>query len=691
MTRGPELGAFLNRQRDRTRFVALMALFFCVVGSAKVHAEQLRAPRFNDFGMPGSLTLPAARPAQDGSIAFSWDRDHVHSVGTLTFQASDRFTTSFRYGSFERPTSTLYDRSFDLQFQLSRERGWMPGIAIGLRDIIGTGTLASEYVVATESISSDLSITAGVGWGKLGANADLGTPFGERPRFTGLGGEPSYRQWFRGPAAAFGAIDWHATDRLRLSMGWTGEDPDGPSAAGVAQIGLNWQARRGLAFGVRADQAGNVGLSFQLSFNPRFAPSALNPGGPPLAFGRSYQSSVNNDPVSRLRQRLAEDGLVLHRAELDGDHARVLVENRRFGLPAQALGRVGRALTGELAPEVEHFLIELAGPGPAASQVMLSRSDLLGLQDDPARAELGWDAARIGSVGKWDGTRLPEPVPYEVTMSPYMALSMFDPIAPVRADIGAQLDGRLRISPGLFLDGTFKARLLGNRKETDRFSDSELPPVRSDAGRYAVAGDAGATRFALTHLSSPLPNIYTRASMGFLEEMFAGVVGEVLWKPPASRLGLGLELARVWQRNPGMGLGFDYYEYSTFTGHASVYYALSPEYDLRLDVGQYLAGDRGATVSIDRSFANGWKVAAYATLTDVPFETFGEGSFDKGIRLSIPMEWVFGKPSTRQSNILLQPILRDGGARLETGHRLYDAIRPAHSSDLERTWGMFWK
>lgn len=683
--------AFRKGQRGRGRFAAAIALFVFLVGSVPAQAEQFQAPRFNDLGMPGSLTLPAARPAQDGSIAFSFDRDDVHNVGTLTFQATGRLTTAFRYGSFERPRNTLYDRSFDLQFQLSHERGWMPGIAIGLRDFIGTGTLASEYVVATKSISPKLSVTGGVGWGKLGANADLGTPFGARPTWSGLGGEPGYRQWFRGPAAAFGALDWHATDRLRLSFGWSGEEPAGPSAAGLAQFGLSWQARRGLAFGARTDGAGNFGLGLQLSFNPRFAPSALNPGRPPLAFGRSHQSSVAMDPVSRLRQRLAEDGLVLHKVQLDGDHVRVQIENRRFGLPAQALGRVGRALTGELDPEVEHFSVELAGLGPAASQVMLSRSDLLGLQDDPARAEMGWHAARIGPVQNWEGTRLPEPVPYEVTLAPYMALSMFDPIAPVRADVGAQVDGRLRIAPGFFLDGSFRARLGGNRKETDRFSNSELPPVRSDVGRYAVAGDAGATRFALTHVSAPLPNIYTRASIGLLEEMFAGVVGEVLWKPPTSRLGLGLELAEVWQRNPGMGLGFDYYDYSTLTGHASVYYALTPEYDLRLDVGQYLAGDRGATVSIDRFFANGWKVGAYATLTDVPFETFGEGSFDKGIRLSIPLEWVFGKPNTRQSTILLQPIQRDGGARLEPGDRLYDVIRPAHSSDLKRTWGMFWK
>ncbi len=685
--------AYLKMQLGKLPFAAFAILTagLSLDGVNIAWAEQLQAPRLNGLGMPGSLSLPAARPVQDGTLAFSFDGDDVHRVGTLTFQATSRLTAAFRYGSFERARGTTYDRSFDAQFQLFREHGWMPGFAIGLRDIIGTGILASEYIVATRDIGKSLSLSGGIGWGKLGASAELGSPFGERPGFSGLGGEPGYRQWFRGPAAPFGTIDWRASDRLRLSLGWSGEDPAGLRPAGVAQLGLDWQARRGLAFGARADQAGNLGLTIQLSFNPRFAPSGLNSGRPPLAFGRPDRGLASLEPVNRLRQRLSEDGLALHGVRVDGDDAQVRVENRRFSLPAQAFGRVARALSGELDPSIEHYTIELAGPGPAASRVMLSRSDLVEFQDDPARAEMGWNGARVDAVQNWDGSRLPEPVPYELALSPYMALSMFDPIAPVRADIGAQFDGRLRIMPGLVLDGTLRARLVGNRNETDRFTNSALPPVRSDAGRYAVAGDAGAMRMALTHLSAPVSNIYTRASIGLLEEMYAGVVAEVLWKPPTSQVGLGLELAKVWQRDPGMGLGFDYYDYSTVTGHASLYYALTPEYDVRLDVGQYLAGDRGATISIDRRFANGWKIGAYATLTDVPFETFGEGSFDKGITLNIPLEWVLGRASTRQSSLLLQPIQRDGGARLEPGGRLYDAVRPAHSDDLERTWGMFWK
>ena len=45
----------------------------------------------------------------------------------------------------------------------------------------------------------------------------------------------------------------------------------------------------------------------------------------------------------------------------------------------------------------------------------------------------------------------------------------------------------------------------------------------------------------------------------------------------------------------------------------------------KVDAGRYLAGDWGATFALDREFDNGWKVGAYFTLTDMPFDEFGEG------------------------------------------------------------------
>ena len=58
------------------------------------------------------------------------------------------------------------------------------------------------------------------------------------------------------------------------------------------------------------------------------------------------------------------------------------------------------------------------------------------------------------------------------------------------------------------------------------------------------------------------------------------------------------------------------------------------------------------------------EVGGYATLTDVPFDTFGEGSFDKAIFVSIPLDWITSTPMKAKRSLTLRPITRDGGANL---------------------------
>ena len=72
----------------------------------------------------------------------------------------------------------------------------------------------------------------------------------------------------------------------------------------------------------------------------------------------------------------------------------------------------------------------------------------------------------------------------------------------------------------------------------------------------------------------------------------------------------------------------------------------------QVDAGRYLAGDWGATFALDRRFANGWKIGAFFTLTNVSAARFGEGSFDKGIRMTIPLSWITGKPARSACRVL---------------------------------------
>jgi hypothetical protein len=119
----------------------------------------------------------------------------------------------------------------------------------------------------------------------------------------------------------------------------------------------------------------------------------------------------------------------------------------------------------------------------------------------------------------------------------------------------------------------------------------------------------------------------------------------------------------------------------------SAYYKFDDGYAARLDAGRYLAGDTGATLTLSREFANGWRVGAFATKTNVSAARFGEGSFDKGIFFNIPLTWAIGSPNQNSVGTILRPIQRDGGAMLDVDGRLYDVVRSYHSGELYGQWG----
>ena len=148
--------------------------------------------------------------------------------------------------------------------------------------------------------------------------------------------------------------------------------------------------------------------------------------------------------------------------------------------------------------------------------------------------------------------------------------------------------------------------------------------------------------------------------------MYSGVGGEVLYWPSKSRFAVGASLAYVKQRD--FDKSFNHLDYEVLTGFVSGYWA-TPwyNYDVAVHVGRYLAKDVGATLDVRRTFRNGWQVGVFATLTDVPFEVFGEGSFDKGFYFQVPIDGLFGNRTRSNIGTRIRPVLRDGGQRLE-GH-----------------------
>ena len=274
-------------------------------------------------------------------------------------------------------------------------------------------------------------------------------------------------------------------------------------------------------------------------------------------------------------------------------------------------------------------------------------------------------------------------------LGPYFDYRLFDPLRPFRYDLGLNLAASYRFSDTFSMGGSTQKSLYGIFDENIRSSDSELTHVRSDFPEYDRFGDGGIEHLTFRYLSKITPTTYVRAEIGYLETMFGGAAVEALFKPNASNLAFGIDLAVAKQRQYNQRLGFK--DYQTTTGHVSAYWDAGKKFDFQASVGRYLAGDWGGTLEVSRRFANGWKVGAWSTLTNVPFSTFGEGSFDKGLFLEIPLDWVIGSKSRSQRGLVLKPITRDGGAKLMGTGQLYSLVNRDQNSEVVREMGRAWK
>ena len=187
----------------------------------------------------------------------------------------------------------------------------------------------------------------------------------------------------------------------------------------------------------------------------------------------------------------------------------------------------------------------------------------------------------------------------------------------------------------------------------------------------------------------PAKNWFVRDYIGYFEEMYAGVGTEVLYRPFGKRWAAALEVDYVQKRDFDRGFGLR--DYKVVTGFAKLYY-LAPYEDLKFEVnvGRYLAKDYGVTFKVSRAFDNGIEIGAFATLTDVPFNEFGEGSFDKGFYISLPMELFLTRPTRQKAFFAFRPLTRDGGQKVAVGPRMFDVVDGSSPTEIMRDWGFFY-
>jgi hypothetical protein len=268
---------------------------------------------------------------------------------------------------------------------------------------------------------------------------------------------------------------------------------------------------------------------------------------------------------------------------------------------------------------------------------------------------------------------------------PQFRQEFFDPSNPFGVQFLAGASGTLELRPGLTLQAEAEINLYDNF-DTARTSNSVLPHVRTDFSNYFTQGKNGIGQLDAEYRFRFSPNVFATFRAGYLESMFAGIGGEILWRPDEKRWALGGDVYEVQQRSFNRLLGLQ--SYRQFTGHISIYYE-SPWYGLNFEAraGQYLAGDRGLTLQISRQFDSGVEIGVFATKTNISADQFGEGSFDKGILIYIPLGWVAPVNTQTALDMVLRPIQRDGGQTLAGDATLYQETSRASEGEILRLGG----
>lgn len=673
----------------KLRFAAVVLL-----PCSLAHAE----PRYtqNDFGGVGLLQTPTARMAPAGELSLNANRTDPYSRYSLSLQPLDWLEGTFRYTSISdikygpesfSGSQSYKDKAVDVKARLWQESHWIPEIALGFRDVGGTGLFSSEYFVANKRYKN-LDFSLGIAWGYIGNRGDFDNPLGyiddrfdSRPAKTGAG-DVNTSSYFRGPTSLFGGVSYQTPwSPLSLKLEYDGNDykseyqsntdrnmlpQDSPINIGaVYKLNENIDLTAGWERGNTA----LFGITLHTNFVSRKAPAkTYDPPALPLP---TNTPTVGLDQVewAEVSKKLESNaGYKVERIAQRDSELLVYGEQSKYFYSAKGVGRASRILDNNANDEIQWFTLvnkrydmpveETSVPRSTFRNVINNDQDLVDLH---RTTEVNRATAH---VEKTLYEQKPDPFTYGFGLGYQQNLG--GPDGFLLYQISAYAEGQYRFTPRTWASGGISANLLNNYDKFKYDAPSNLPRVRTDLRQYVTTSEVTMPALQLNHAKRLDQDLFGMIYGGYLEPMYAGVGGEVLYRPMGERWSIGADLNYVRQRAFDQGFGLR--DYRTVTGHVTSYTKLPFDLDAAVSVGRYLARDWGTTIDISREFTNGVKFGGWVTRTTASSEEYGEGSFDKGIYISIPFDEMMSVSTMNRANIAWAPLTRDGGAML---HRQY--------------------
>lgn len=659
---------------------------------------------YNYSFMGGYFNMPSARFPKSGDIAFGVSSVPPYWVFGVNFTPFSRIELSGNYRVFRGVEESNFgregfgddaDRIGNVKFGLLvPEDGYpfLPSIAYGLDDFIGTKRFNSQYIVATKTWKEhNFELTLGYGKGRL--NGVFGgaawTPF----RFSGI---PVLRNI--SILAEYDANDYkkHRTEHFK------GRDVSSRFNGGLTYVlgdtlQLAISSVRGKKLG------GSASIRFPLGSTEGILPKIDDP-----CF---YTAPVDIEPIGPIRPErefvcdlacsFADQGLDLYEAYLFydckfGKQLYLKVVNNRYREEAVVRERLQDLLAALTPSNISSVKVVLEADGLESHSYTFRTCDLNSLRDC--------------CMGFYELETLSPMEEVGCAIDPYEAAHLFQrrrdvwtlTLRPRMISFFGSTEGKFKYSLGAvgsfqgFFPKTIFYRLqtsysayssMHGLLNRDRLNPSELPHVRTDAVKYYQGGRVRLEEFFLQRSWNMGRGWFSRLAAGYFEPAYGGGVFELLHYPVQSSWAFGAEAAVVWKRKFS-GLGFVNHVtrfnsrgeevQENFLGvqyFGSIHYDFKP-LDLLFTIkgGQFLAKDMGARFEVTRYFPSGARFSLWVTATNGKDQVNGRNYFDKGFAFYIPLD-IFLKQSSRTFvNYAMSAWLRDVGAIAATGKPLYPTL-----------------
>ncbi|MCK9389367.1 MAG: YjbH domain-containing protein [Sulfuritalea sp.] len=695
-----------------------LVLAFGVAVASMAHGEP------STSGQTGLINMPSARIEPDGTwtLGFSYARPYVSLYGNLTVLPFMELTLSGRrimYTPAAFGPNSDYgdnkDKRADIKLRLWSESEWLPEVAIGAQDFIGTRLFGAEYIVGSKRLTDSLDVSLGYGRKTL-------TPLGA----TDTGGTVSRNRL----AGVFGGARLKLNDELALVAE---RDPidysKEPNVAtsridqrrGNTSVGIEYRHEW---LGVQASHQGNewsLNTFVQVPLNKReFLPKFNEPepyarltarpslaqwqaGGPE----RTLRRALDAEEFGGVAIRMGDDG-VLH----------LQLGHPRISQMARAVGRAARiALLLSPLETREIRITYLQGPLPVVTYAFFDLDRLrryfngqITRRDLAETVDIRYAEAvpHLKQSAKRDaGAETPLTGFDEERERPFITSSMSDdesghvlalrrrdrdlgsfelipfklgsvvndPSGFYQFQVFSELAWSKRLGDNLFLDTGANLRLYDTFQEAAlaNSNNSLLPHVRTDVSRYIKASRLRLDRFTVSQYYHLAPRWYGRVSAGIYEMMFSGVGGQVLYMPENAHWAADVAVDAVRQRDFSGWL--KHQSYSTVTALGSLHYRFPMGFKTSVRAGKFLARDVGARIEMSRRFTSGMELGGWLTVTDnqdlTASGSTGKPYKDKGVFLNIPFEIMMPKDSRARGSLALAEWNRDVGKTVDSPNDLY--------------------